>query len=58
MAQLKTQKLTALQQLQLYINRQASSTGRYILEQGLQLLAGGIPTVLGVACAARCIGSC
>jgi acetyltransferase-like isoleucine patch superfamily enzyme len=48
MAQLKTKQLSASQQLSLYINRQASGFGRYFLEQGLQLIAGGIPTVLGV----------
>jgi acetyltransferase-like isoleucine patch superfamily enzyme len=32
----------------LYLSRQASSTGRYILEQSLQLLVGWAPTVLGI----------
>lgn len=36
-------------QLKLYVSRQASSVGRYLLEQLIQLLFGGIPTVVGVA---------
>ncbi|MBW7884353.1 MAG: acyltransferase [Caldilineaceae bacterium] len=32
----------------LYISRQASSLGRYVLEQLLYLLAGWIPTVVGI----------
>jgi len=36
------------QRLALYLSRQASSPGRYVLEQGLQMLAGWIPTVLGI----------
>jgi acetyltransferase-like isoleucine patch superfamily enzyme len=35
-------------QLRLYINRQASGLGRYILEQPLYLLVGWIPTVIGI----------
>lgn len=35
-------------QLQLYINRQASSLWRYILEQLLYLLVGWIPTIVGI----------
>lgn len=34
--------------LQLYLRRQASSIGRYILEQFLQGLLGWVPTVLGI----------
>ena len=34
--------------LRLYLSRQASSTGRYILEQTLYLLFGWIPTVVGL----------
>ncbi len=34
--------------LQLYLNRQASSLGRYVLEQFLYLLAGWIPTLVGI----------
>lgn len=33
----------------LYLNRQASSLGRYILEQFLQWFFGGVPTVIGIA---------
>ena len=32
----------------LYLSRQASSFGRYILEQSLQLMIGWIPTVIGI----------
>jgi hypothetical protein len=32
-------------EIQLYLNRQASSTGRYILEQTLYLLFGWVPTL-------------
>lgn len=35
--------------LQLYLQRQASSPGRYLLEQTLYLLAGWIPTPAGLA---------
>lgn len=35
--------------VQLYLSRQASSLGRYILEQTLYFLAGWIPTVAGIA---------
>ena len=34
--------------LKLYISRQASSTGRYILEQLLYVLVGWVPSVIGV----------
>jgi len=37
-----------LKTLNLYMSRQASSIGRYILEQILYLLVGWIPTVIGV----------
>ena len=40
--------LGAFGQLSLYIHRQASSTGRYVLEQSLQALFGGLPTIIGV----------
>jgi acetyltransferase-like isoleucine patch superfamily enzyme len=33
----------------LYLSRQAASPGRYLLEQGLQALAGWTPTLLGIA---------
>ncbi len=35
-------------QLGLYLSRQAASPGRYLLEQALQFLAGGAPSVLGI----------
>ncbi len=35
-------------QLQLYLNRQASSLGRYILEQALYFLVGWVPTLVGI----------
>ena len=34
--------------LQLYISRQARSPGRYVLEQLLQALLGGVPSLIGV----------
>lgn len=37
-----------LDQLRLYTSRQASSLGRYILEQSLFLLFGWVPTVVGI----------
>lgn len=39
----------ALASIQLYLSRQASSPGRYLLEQGLYALVGWIPTVAGMA---------
>ncbi|MEP7356585.1 MAG: acyltransferase [Anaerolineales bacterium] len=39
----------ALAQAQLYVGRQAASPSRYVLEQLLQLLAGGLPTLGGIA---------
>jgi acetyltransferase-like isoleucine patch superfamily enzyme len=41
-------KQTPIEGLRLYLSRQASSTGRYILEQILYLLFGWIPTVIGI----------
>jgi acetyltransferase-like isoleucine patch superfamily enzyme len=38
----------AMAQLRLYLSRQAASPGRYVLEQGLQAAAGGLPTILGI----------
>jgi acetyltransferase-like isoleucine patch superfamily enzyme len=38
-----------LSRTRLYLNRQASSLGRYILEQFLQWFFGGVPTVIGIA---------
>ncbi|NUM44775.1 MAG: acyltransferase [Anaerolineales bacterium] len=37
-----------MEQVKLYLSRQASSVGRYILEQTLYLLIGWIPTIIGV----------
>jgi acetyltransferase-like isoleucine patch superfamily enzyme len=34
--------------VRLYLNRQASGLGRYLLEQALYLLVGWIPTIIGV----------
>lgn len=34
--------------IRLYLSRQASSTGRYLLEQSLQLLFGWVPTLVGI----------
>lgn len=44
-----SQKLSLSQNLNLYIHRQASSFGRYLLEQLLYVLIGWAPTVLGIA---------
>lgn len=41
--------MKALSQIQLYLRRQADSAPRYVFEQCMQLLFGGIPTVFGVA---------
>lgn len=35
--------------VRLYVSRQASSLGRYVLEQVLYLLVGWVPTVVGIA---------
>lgn len=43
-----TQPPSAKAGLGLYIKRQASSPGRYILEQALYALIGWVPTVLGI----------
>lgn len=40
--------------LQLYILRQASSPGRYLLEQSLYFLLGWIPTVIGIGLRGLC----
>lgn len=37
-----------MSRFRLYLNRQASSLGRYCLEQFLQALFGGIPTIVGI----------
>jgi carbonic anhydrase/acetyltransferase-like protein (isoleucine patch superfamily) len=39
---------SALTQVQLHLRRQAASPGPYVLEQTLQAVAGGLPTVLGL----------
>jgi acetyltransferase-like isoleucine patch superfamily enzyme len=38
-----------VQSIRLYISRQASSFGRYILEQSLYFLVGWVPSVVGIA---------
>lgn len=38
-----------LDEIRLYISRQASGFGRYLVEQGLYFLIGWIPTVVGIA---------
>ena len=40
--------MSAIENLRLYVSRQASSVLRYIVEQGLFLLVGWIPTVVGI----------
>jgi acetyltransferase-like isoleucine patch superfamily enzyme len=37
-----------LNQVQLYLKRQASSLGRYVLEHGLYGLVGWVPTIIGI----------
>lgn len=39
---------SALGSIKLYLSRQASSYGRYVLEQSLYLLVGWVPTVVGI----------
>lgn len=41
-------KSSSLAQLRLYLSRQASSLGRYILEQTVYFLFGWIPTIIGI----------
>jgi acetyltransferase-like isoleucine patch superfamily enzyme len=43
-----TEKSSALDGVRLYLRRQASSFGRYWLEQALYLLIGWVPTVIGI----------
>jgi acetyltransferase-like isoleucine patch superfamily enzyme len=38
-----------MQQLRLYLSRQADSLPHYVLEQLLQALLGGVPTIVGIA---------
>ena len=45
---LKGDKTGMLSQIRLYLDRQASSPGRYIVEQALYLLVGWIPTLVGI----------
>lgn len=40
---------SAVDGVKLYLSRQASSNGRYLLEQTLYLLIGWIPTIIGIA---------
>ncbi|MEW5718447.1 MAG: acyltransferase [Chloroflexota bacterium] len=40
--------------VRLYLDRQASGLGRYFLEQFLQWLCGGIPTIIGIGLRAIC----
>jgi acetyltransferase-like isoleucine patch superfamily enzyme len=42
------ESVSSIDVVRLYLRRQASSTGRYILEQFLYLLVGWIPTVVGI----------
>lgn len=39
---------STFQQLNLYIDRQASSLARYVLEQSIYLLIGWVPTIIGI----------
>lgn len=41
-------KASAAHSLRLYLSRQASSLGRYVVEQTLYALAGWVPTLIGV----------
>ena len=45
---MSTEKTSAVQGIKLYLSRQASGLGRYLLEQSLYLLVGWIPTVVGI----------
>jgi acetyltransferase-like isoleucine patch superfamily enzyme len=42
------ERVSAIETGRLYLSRQASSIGRYVLEQTLYLLAGWIPTIIGI----------
>ena len=44
----KNESMSSIETGRLYLRRQASSIGRYILEQTLYLLVGWIPTVIGI----------
>src|SRR5258708_33444455 len=41
-------RTSALSQARLYLRRQAASPARYVLEQGLQGMVGGWPTIVGI----------
>jgi acetyltransferase-like isoleucine patch superfamily enzyme len=41
-------RTSALSQARLYLRRQAASPARYVLEQGLQGMVGGWPTIIGI----------
>jgi acetyltransferase-like isoleucine patch superfamily enzyme len=43
-----TSPRSAVSQARLYLGRQAASPARYVLEQGLQGVVGGLPTILGI----------
>ena len=43
-----TERVSIFETGRLYLSRQASGIGRYILEQALYLLAGWIPTIIGI----------
>ncbi|MGE5222756.1 MAG: acyltransferase [Omnitrophica WOR_2 bacterium] len=44
----KSEEQSTLKSLKLYMDRQASSFGRYVLEQALIFLTGWIPTIVGI----------
>jgi len=46
--QSSSSRQSALSQARLYLGRQAASPARYVLEQGLQGLLGGWPTIVGI----------
>src|SRR5258708_26858420 len=41
-------RTSTLSQARLYLRRQAASPARYVLEQGLQGMVGGWPTIIGI----------
>ena len=49
MKQSEKQSESSLAKVGLYVSRQADSVGAYALEQLLQWLVGGVPTVIGIA---------
>jgi acetyltransferase-like isoleucine patch superfamily enzyme len=50
----KETKTSTIQTLRLYLDRQASSIGRYIVEQLVYFLFGWIPTIVGIAIRGVC----